>query len=113
MVAPAGAKRFLADLPALLEAKESALPPRLRSTLLALWEEVRELEGRIEGVQSEMKEVTRQIPVLQALLEIPGVGVLTATAARLACSVTRRPAWFWAVWHHERSFDGDYLPRAA
>ncbi len=19
----------------------------------------------------------------------------------------------WAVWHHERSFDGDYLPQAA
>lgn len=202
VVAPAGAKRFLADLPAQLEAQEAALPPRLRSTLLSLWKEVRELEERIEAVQSELQAVARHIPVLLALLEIPGVGVLTATALwaaignvhsfrsgrhlaswlgltpresssgqrrrlgriskqgdpylrtllihgarsalraaqqrnRAGKPLTRLQEWavqkaqvqhynsaavalanktarvIWAVWHHERSFDGDYLPQAA
>jgi transposase len=199
---PAGARRFLDDLTALVEAKQSLLPPRLRATLLELWQEVRDLEARIDTVEAELAGVARQIPVLKTLLEIPGVGVLTATALwaaigsvhtfqsgrhlaswlgltpresssgsrrrlggiskqgdpylrmllihgarsalraaqqrhRAGKPLTRLQEWavtkaqaqhynsaavalanktarvIWAVWHYERSFDGNHLPQAA
>ena len=40
----------------------------------------RELEARIEAVDAELESVARDEPTIQALRQIPGVGVLTATA---------------------------------
>lgn len=77
---PAGADRFLRELPQLLDETQGVLPPRLRRLALTIYEEVRSLEARIEGVEAELDQVIRELPTLQALLQIPGIGVLTATA---------------------------------
>lgn len=77
---PAGAKRFLQELPQLLEEKKEVLPARVRRLAFATYEEVRALEQRIEDVQVELEQVIRELPTLQALRQIPGIGVLTATA---------------------------------
>lgn len=80
LICPLGAERFLRELPTLLEEKRDRLPSAVRQLVAELWEEVRLLEQRVEALHTELQGLTRQEPVLQALLQIPGVGVLTATA---------------------------------
>lgn len=80
VVAPAGAKRFMRDFLEPLERKHEQLPARVRRILLALWDETRELEPRIEAIEQELEAVAAQEPVVEALCRIPGIGVLTATA---------------------------------
>ena len=41
---------------------------------------MRDLERRIEAVETELEEVALEQPVIQALLKVPGIGLLTATA---------------------------------
>lgn len=41
---------------------------------------MRDLEQRIETIELELEQVVAEDPVLQALLRIPGIGLLTATA---------------------------------
>lgn len=80
LTAAPGADRFLRELPLWLEEKKEALPERIRRIVFALWEEVRALEERIEGVEADLERVAQEEPTVQALRGIPGVGVLTATA---------------------------------
>ncbi|MGH7472034.1 MAG: IS110 family transposase [Longimicrobiales bacterium] len=78
--APVGAKRFLKDLHPLLARVSAQLPERVRRTVTALWDEVRELEQRIEAIETELESIAADQPALQALLSIPGMGLLSATA---------------------------------
>lgn len=78
--APQGSKRFLTDLHALLNSKRDVLPDPVRATVIMLWEEVRDVEQRIDAVEAQLEAVALQEPVIQALLKIPGIGLLTATA---------------------------------
>jgi len=78
--AAAGSQRFMNDLPQLLTSKQHVLPARVRRTITVLWEEVRDLEQRIETIETELESVALEQPVIQALLRIPGIGLLTATA---------------------------------
>jgi transposase len=77
---PSGSSRFLNTFHTLLANKAEVLPERLRRALTQLWEEVRELEERIEAIETELAGVALEQPGIQALLRIPGIGVLTATA---------------------------------
>lgn len=199
---PTGAKRFVAELPLLLDETSDQLPLRVRRLALSTFEEIRSLEAHIDQVEHELEQLVREEPTLVALKKIPGIGVLTATAmyasvgnvhafrsgrhlaswlgltpresssgsrrrlgriskrgdvylrtllihgarAALAAAERKRKAaqpltrlqrWVldkadqshrnraavalanktariaWAVWKHERSFDGDFLPKAA
>lgn len=75
-----GAERFLRELLQLLDEQQNPVPPHVRHVTLALWEEVQALEARVAAVEVELKRLCTEQPALKALLEIPGVGVLTATA---------------------------------
>ncbi len=75
-----GAERFLRALPFLLQEQQDELPPRVRSLLWQMHQEVRDLEARIESVEKELKAIAQENDTLTALLEIPGIGLLTATA---------------------------------
>ena len=77
---PTGARRFLADLPRLLEERSEQLPPRVRRLTRSTLEEIRSLEAHIDEVERELDQVVRDEPTLRALKQIPGIGVLTATA---------------------------------
>jgi transposase len=77
---PLGSKRFMNDLHRLLADKQDRLPRRVRRTVLSLWDEFRDLEQRIDDMEDELAGVAEQEPVIQALLQIPGFGILTATA---------------------------------
>lgn len=80
VVAPAGAQRFMNDLHALLETTRDRLPERVSRTLRSLWDEVRDLEQRCDAVEGELQSVAEQEAVVQTLMQIPGIGLLTATA---------------------------------
>ena len=77
---PAGANRFIRELPQLLEEKKELLPVRVRRLALATYEEVRSLEDRMQEIERELESVIHAVPTLEALRKIPGIGVLTATA---------------------------------
>ena len=202
IVTAGGAKRFMNGLHTLLTEKQDRLPARVRTVIQTLWSEVRDLEQRIATIDEELRSIARAAPVTQALLKVPGIGALTATAlfasvgnihsfqngrqlacwlgltprehssgsrrrlgriskqgdayvrmllihgARSALTAARRAAareaplsqlqaWMltraqaahtnkaavaianklariaWAVWHHERGFNGDYVVRKA
>jgi transposase len=77
---PLGSKRFMNDLHRLLAERQDRLSERVRRTVLSLWDEVRDLEQRIAAMEDELAAVARNEPVIQALMQIPGFGILTATA---------------------------------
>lgn len=71
-----GTSRF-ADL--LLQPTEQ-FPELLRQALLAVIEEVIELEQRLKQLERQLAAIGQQDPVVQRLMTIPGVGLITATA---------------------------------
>lgn len=75
-----GAERFLGQVHEILERNRERLPDQLRRMVMLLWEEVRELERRIDSVEEELERIAKENPALRALLQIPGIGPLTATA---------------------------------
>jgi transposase len=200
--APVGAKRFLTDLHELLSRKGHSIPEAIYGLVVALAEEISDLETRIATIEEDLERIALAEPVVQTLRQIPGLGTLTATALfatvadvhafkngrQLACwlgltprefssggrrrlggiskqgdpymrmllihgarsallaarrreaaglPVTELQAWAlkrarqghsnraavalanklariaWAVWYHERSFDGDHVIRCA
>jgi transposase len=78
VIAPLGAKRFMNEFPALLSNRPE-LPPRVRIAVNEHWAEVRDIEGRIDVIEQELKAYAADEPIVQALLRIPGIGILAAT----------------------------------
>lgn len=77
---PVGARTVLARVAGILEDAEVALPDLLRHTVALVVEEIRALETRIATIDQQLARVAAEHPVAQRLQQIPGVGVLTATA---------------------------------
>jgi len=75
---PAGARRVAVE--ARVALADDAIPPFLREALVALLEEIRALEEQAEAVRTSLTVLSRDMPDVQRLLTVPGVGVLTATA---------------------------------
>jgi transposase len=75
-----GAQTALKRIPALLDDATVALPELVRQTVWLVFQEVRELEGRIAGIDHPLARMVREHPVACRLHQIPGVGVITATA---------------------------------
>jgi len=67
-------------VPDLLEDGDVALPPGLRRLLAQLWEEGRELDGRLARLEREIKQALAASQSAQRLVAVEGVGALTATA---------------------------------
>ena len=75
-----GARAALTRIPALLEDADVALPGLVRQVISRLLEEVRALEVHIVTIDCELAAIARDHAIAQRLQQIPGVGVLTATA---------------------------------
>ena len=89
-----GSKR-VADLAAALVALPEAACARLR----ALFDQLAETQTRIDRLTDEIEKVHRQSEVSRRLASIPGVGVLTATAAATTPDVSNfSPARDYAAW---------------
>jgi transposase len=77
---PVGARTVLARVTAILDDPARELPYILRQTVAHVVEEVRSLEHRVAEVDRELGRIARAHPVAARLQQVPGVGVITATA---------------------------------
>ncbi|HEV2121414.1 MAG TPA: IS110 family transposase, partial [Chloroflexota bacterium] len=80
LVCSVGAERLMKALPMLLQDNDGELPRRVRTLLWQMHQEVRDLEERIAGIEQELEAIARESEIIRALREIPGVGLLSATA---------------------------------
>jgi transposase len=80
LLLPAGTRAAIKAVPALVEDAEMPLPSHFRHALRLLHEEVHMLEGAILAIDHELSALADADPVVVRLREIPGIGVLTATA---------------------------------
>jgi transposase len=73
---PAGPRAAVAAVPTGAE----QLPPHLALAVTSVYDDVRSLETRIAGIERQLAAIAKDHDTVQRLLEIPGVGLLTATA---------------------------------
>jgi transposase len=69
------------DIPAVLERIAGRLPAALIDTLREQWNGLANLDAQIAEIERSMREWTKEDKAVKAISEIPGVGLLTATAA--------------------------------
>jgi transposase len=79
---PLGAQRAIEAVRDSLSHQDSPVPVILHSSLLELLVEIDALGQRCKHIDRELARLNEHDPVVQRLLQIPGVGRLTATALR-------------------------------
>ena len=84
IVFPTGAVSVQRRISALVDDPEAPLPALLRTMLRAGLDEVRELEARVTTLDRELGHIARRHPIASRLQQVPGVGVITATARMAA-----------------------------
>lgn len=77
---PMGAREVVPAVWLLIEDADSDLPDILRPLFAETCREIREIEGRIKQVEQHLESIAEQLPAVEQLRTIPGVGLLTATA---------------------------------
>lgn len=77
---PVGVRQVLPRAWELIEDADSGLPDALRPALGEVWQEIHDLEGRIERIERQLEALAQQTPVVERLRSIPGIGLLNATA---------------------------------
>jgi len=77
---PVGGRTVVTRVSTIVADATVALPDLLRLTLSLVIEEIRALEARVAEIDQRLKHVATVHPVAQRLQQVPGVGVLTATA---------------------------------
>jgi transposase len=77
---PKGAQYVVPAVSELIEDPDSALPDALRSHLEEACSEIRELKNKCTDIEHELQALSKQLPEVQRLLTVPGIGLLTATA---------------------------------
>lgn len=80
IVAPAGIQKLRCALPRWLEDAENGLTDAFRTLLVDLAEDLRHLDNRITGLNERIAQSVKEDPVAKRLLELRGVGSLTASA---------------------------------
>jgi transposase len=78
VVIPVGVRHVLPQAHAALA--EETVPVFLRPVVFTVLEEIATLETQAEGVRTQLTALATQMPDVQRLLTVPGVGILTATA---------------------------------
>ncbi|MCH8812004.1 MAG: IS110 family transposase [Gemmatimonadetes bacterium] len=78
IVIPTGANRVVPLARAALA--EGAVPAYLLDVLDEVLDEIETLSEKAKAVQRRLERLSEQMPEAQALMTIPGIGVLTATA---------------------------------
>jgi transposase len=80
LLLPAGPRAALAAVPTVLADPDTPLPMHLRHALQLLHDEIRGLEAATAALEQDLAHYAQQDPVVVRLREIPGIGLLTATA---------------------------------
>ena len=79
VVIPQGARTALARIPELIEDAEAEIPDTMRALLFEVLAEVRDLEQRLAGIERELQRYACPESDARHLMQVPGVGLLTAT----------------------------------
>ena len=97
---PIGAQRAIQSVREALANPDSPVPTLLHPSLLELLAEIESLEQRCKHIERELARLNEHDPIVERLLQIPGVGPLTATALRASVvDVQRFPsARHFASW---------------
>ncbi|CAK0757161.1 transposase [Gammaproteobacteria bacterium] len=80
IVLPQGPNVAVQRVREILAETDNPVPPALRSSLVAIIEEIRDLENRIDTLETQLQTQDKTMPTVQQLLTIPGIGLLIATA---------------------------------
>jgi transposase len=78
VVIPAGARRVVPAARAALE--QGAVPELLTEVLDGLLDDIERLELRAKDIEKRLERLSREIPEIELLQTVPGIGLLTATA---------------------------------
>ena len=81
VVVPQGHPALLKALPDTLAALDTQLPAMLLDSLREQWARVQQMQVEIDVIERRLTAVLRETPQCQSIAAIPGVGLLTATAA--------------------------------
>jgi transposase len=75
-----GAERVLPAVREALSESPSPVPEPLHAALLSMMAEAGELEERSGQVEKQLKALSKTVPLVEQLEEIPGIGLMNATA---------------------------------
>ena len=75
-----GAERVLPGVREALSESPSPVPESLHAALFSMMAEAGKLEERSRQVEKQLKALSRTVPLVERLEEIPGIGLLNATA---------------------------------
>ena len=75
-----GAERVLPAVREALSESPSPVPEPLHAALFSMMAEAGELDERSGQVEKQLKALSRTVPLVERLKEIPGIGLLNATA---------------------------------
>ncbi len=75
-----GAGRVLPAVHEALSESPSPVPEPLHQTLLSMMAEAGQIEERIDEVEKQLRALSKTVPLVERLEEIPGIGLLNATA---------------------------------
>ncbi len=81
---PLGARRGISAVRQALGAPDSIVPAVLKPLIEETLAEIACLEQRSGRIERELARLTREDPIVHALMNIPGIGLLSATALRAA-----------------------------
>jgi transposase len=77
---PVGARQVVPAVWALIEDAESDFPAALRPIFAEACHEIRAIEARVKQVERQLEAIAQELPMVESLMTIPGIGLLTATA---------------------------------
>ncbi|WKN22036.1 IS110-like element ISAzvi3 family transposase [Azotobacter vinelandii] len=100
IVLPEGYAPLSKAMPEAFAEAENQVPPVLLESLREQWARVLRLEEEIQVIELRLKRCLRENPDCQKIAEIPGIGLLTATAAvaSLGDATTFRSGRQFAAW---------------
>lgn len=77
---PGGSNAVVPAVRELIGDADAELAMPLRAVFAAACEEIGQIEERLELVERELKALAGQMPAVERLLTVPGIGLITATA---------------------------------
>lgn len=81
---PKGVARGMSAVREALELADNGLPDGLRPWVSEVLQEIDALKAQMHRLQRQIRSLTAQDPLVQRWLDVPGVGLLGATATRAA-----------------------------
>jgi transposase len=109
---PVGSREVVPAAWALIEDADSNLPEALRPIFAEACEEIREIEARVKKVERQREAIAEQLPAVEHLQTIPGVGLLTSTALVGFIGDLRRFPHWTALRELPRPYSSRVLERA-